>query len=481
VNYRPSKSFLLGMSVLCPLVIAFSFGLLPELASVEKPPLPGEITFRAERPDFKSGKHSIPSNSGNASIFSLGWIEDSYHDLMSWDKNPWKTKFADFGDHYSGMAYSKDPKEQARAAEIRRLADALHKRLLERYPELAVASKNVPPERNGFLKWLEFSERHSPTLQPKGLDFSKKLQEHLSGKGPWNSAAAKAWLDQQKPLMDEIRTIGLMPEQSIEGIDVHRYAFASARLAKSCSEALLLDARLAAENGDAAAAIASIQASNGLAAHLADVETPSLLSITVQILLQMQTQSYALKEVMPALPPGQLDPAAWEKALNPKVSGPEEFARIMRGEWNVCCREYLLPPLLDAEETRPPPDPDALIDVYAAYFVNVVGDHEGLAVTDWPNIPTSDIPETSHLSRRSRKLIGNLFIGERAWRKGMERSLSSFAMTQAAFAIMKGQPIPMDPIYGQLYRWDPATRLLSSPDTEAFQKLELKPINVPKP
>ena len=53
-------------------------------------------------------------------------------------------------------------------------------------------------------------------------------------------------------------------------------------------------------------------------------------------------------------------------------------------------------------------------------------------------------------------------------------------MTQAAFAIMKGQPIPKDPVYGQDYRWDPVTRLLSAPDTEAFNSLNIKPITVPK-
>ncbi|MEY4569546.1 MAG: hypothetical protein RLZZ398_985 [Verrucomicrobiota bacterium] len=35
-------------------------------------------------------------------------------------------------------------------------------------------------------------------------------------------------------------------------------------------------------------------------------------------------------------------------------------------------------------------------------------------------------------------------------------------MNQAAFAIMKNQPIPKDPIYGQDYRWDPATRPILS-------------------
>jgi hypothetical protein len=54
-------------------------------------------------------------------------------------------------------------------------------------------------------------------------------------------------------------------------------------------------------------------------------------------------------------------------------------------------------------------------------------------------------------------------------------------MTQAAFAIMKNQPVPTDPVYGQHYRWDPATRQLSMPAGEAFDTMQIKPITVPKP
>ncbi len=73
-----------------------------------------------------------------------------------------------------------------------------------------------------------------------------------------------------------------------------------------------------------------------------------------------------------------------------------------------------------------------------------------------------------------------IYIGASAWRKGWDRAQSSFAMTQAAFAIMKGQPIPQDPVYGVDYRWDPATRQLSMPAGEVFDQLEIKPITVPK-
>jgi hypothetical protein len=53
-------------------------------------------------------------------------------------------------------------------------------------------------------------------------------------------------------------------------------------------------------------------------------------------------------------------------------------------------------------------------------------------------------------------------------------------MIQAAFAIMKGQAIPNDPVYGLPYTWDPATRQLSPPDNPAFQKMARKPIVVPQ-
>ena len=468
-------------------MIALIFGLLPELETMKTPPVRGEIRFRSERPGFTDKERSVLQSQSSAARWSMDWLEETYENLMTWDKNPWKTKFPGFGDHYFKLLESKDPNDIARAKELRRLADALYKRLLERYPELAVANKHVPPERNGFLKWLEFSERFKAELTRQGkdgyggLEFPEELKKHLTGEAPWNAEATKAWLAREKPLMDEIRTIGLMPEQSIEGIDIDRWSFFSARFAKNCAEALLMEARLAADEGNPAAALDSIQAANGIAAHLANVEAPTMLAATVQILIQLQTQKYAFSEIMPALPAGQLDPAAWENALNPTVSPPGEFARIMKGEWNVTARNYLLPMLADTEDPKYPPDPEALLDHYAGFFLNVVQNHEGHPVKDLPDITVGDFPDGSYLSRQSRQITMDLGIGSRAWRKGWERAQSVSAMNQAAFAILKGQPIPNDPIYGQPYVWDSATRVLSAPQSEAFKDLDIKPITVPKP
>lgn len=364
------------------------------------------------------------------------------------------------------------------------MADSLLKQLLARYPELAVPSKNVPPERNGFLKWLELCDRfdpdHNGTPAPNTA-FPKELTDHLGGKAPWNAEAVRNWLAKENAFLSELRAIGLMPEQSVEGIDVHRYSFISARFAKGCAEALLMDARLAAEEGDVSRAMASVQAANGIAAHLGNVETPTLLAITVQILIQLQVQSYSLSEILPALPAGQLDPVAWGNVVNPVVSQPAEFARIMKGEWNVTSREYLLPMLCDTEDPRYPSDPEALLDFHAGGFVDVVKTHEAASLPDLPNLEFGDIGDNSHLSRSSRQLTDALFIGARAWRKGWDRTQSAAAMGQAAFAILKGETPPNDPIYGQPYRWDPVSRTLSAPDSPEFKDLDLKPIKIPKP
>lgn len=473
------------MVLLCPLLGALYFGLLPELDAMRTPEIRGEIVFRKPRPSASQTDPATTEAPAAAAKggWSMDWLLDRYEQVMSWEHNPWKTEPVGFGAHYWKLVESKDPKDQARARELRRLAEALHRRVLERYPELAVPDKNVPPERNGFLKWLEFGERfeNGATKGSKSFPIPGELLKHLSHDGPWDAAAAKAWLTQEKALIDEIRAIGLMPEQSIGGIDVDRYAFMPARLAKGASDALLLDARLAAGESDVTRALESIQAAKGIATHHGKVETPSLLAVTVQILVDLQVNSYALTEIMPALPAGRLDPAAWESALRPTVVAPDEYARIMKGEWNVTARQYLLPMLCDITDPKYPSDPDALIDHHAGYFSQIVHAYQGHTVSEWPDIAVTTFPDDSHLSRSSRQLSEQLFVGERAWSKGLLRAQSATALTQAAFAVMKGEPLPSDPIHGLPYRWDAATRTLSAPDSPVFEEMALKPVTVPQP
>jgi hypothetical protein len=54
-------------------------------------------------------------------------------------------------------------------------------------------------------------------------------------------------------------------------------------------------------------------------------------------------------------------------------------------------------------------------------------------------------------------------------------------MANAAFAIMGGEPVPRDPVFGLPYGWDPATRTLSPPDSPEFKEMDIEPIVVPTP
>ena len=86
----------------------------------------------------------------------------------------------------------------------------------------------------------------------------------------------------------------------------------------------------------------------------------------------------------------------------------------------------------------------------------------------------------SHLSRTGRKLGEIMHVGAGHWKNGWERAQSANAMTLAAFAILRGEQVPKDPVYGKEYTWDPATRTLSMPAGEVFEKMKVKPLVLPK-
>lgn len=486
VKYRPSKSFLLTMAGMVPVGAVLVFGLLPELEAISKPPVPGVIIFPATRPmdsPTTARQSGGPRSSGGG--WSLDWLQGHYENLMAWDRNPWKRRKTGFGDHYFDLLASTNPADRAKAAEIRKQAQFLYQQVLKRYPELAVTLREVPAERNGFLQLLDLLERFQadparrlPRDVP-ALQLPESLTKFLSGSGPWDPAEARAWLAKEKALLDEVRAIGLLPEQSSAGIDVNRYSFFSARVVKGFSDALLLEARLAAEEGNVAGALDAIRAAKGVGDHIGKIETPSLLSVTVQILLNLQVQSQVVSHIIPALPPGQFDPAAWEAAVRPEVLPPSEYSRIMKGEWHIGVQQYILPIACDVEDPKYAPDPEALIDFYSGRFAEVVATHDKPAIAEWATVAVPAPPTTGHLSRSNRQAAEMMFVGEQAWSKGLLRAMHSTGMTNAAFAMMKGQPIPADPIHGLPYVWDPATRQLSPPADPVFEEQQLKPITVP--
>jgi hypothetical protein len=471
MKYRPSKSFVLTVLPLGALVVFLGSELLTRLDGLKAGFVPGEITFKTDKPAaYKASRVSTP-----------GWVENGFEKFMSWDHNPWKRRdYGTAGPHEKLMS-STSPMDKARRKELLRLTEAKYQQLLVRYPELAIPLRTVPDENNGFLKWLELSERFSAAGagENKSIEFSKEIEEYLNKKEPWNSEAAKKWLAENAGILNEIRNIGLMTERSVNGIDANRLWCFPARFARACDQALIIEARVAAEQGNVASALKSVSAAKGLVDHFSQIETPSFLAATVAIVAQLDLENRVLQEILPALPAESVNVADWERAIQPVVREPAEFSRLIKGEWSVCMRGILLPTLLDSEAPSIPKDPGELLDAVSLQFIEAVRRHDGAALKDLSKIHTPPPPDTDHLSRESRVMADLNLGGAEAWRKGWERSQSVTALTLAAFAILKNEPIPVDPVYGQAYQWDPATRQLEAPIGPQFKSMEMKPITVP--
>jgi hypothetical protein len=489
MKFRPSKTFVRNLCGVLPLLGALMVGLWPELDALRNPPIPGDIVFSPQRPDFAKTKRVSAANPSSPTQpfvthaagrgWSLDWMWETWDQVMSWEKNPWKLERPEFCQHYFDLMNSEDPADRARAEELCRLGDGLYRKMLARYPELALPSRDVPAERNGSLKLLELAERFDKDGRASNTPGLPGALNDLVSREVWDSAATREELLKEKPLMDEIRRIGLMPERSIKGIDILRWGHTSARFYKGCADVLLAEARLAAEEGNSAAALESIRAANGIAAHLGEIETPSLLATTVQVLIHLGVQKQAFATIIPSLPSGSVDVAAWKAAVVSPIAGPDEFARILKGEWSVTTRQFLAPMLMDTEDPHYPRDPGDLLDAHAGFFLQASRDHEGRPISDLHRLPVIQQIESSHLSYESRRMVAELSIGAGAWRKGWERKQSVTSMAHAAFAIMGGEPVPRDPVFGLPYVWDPATRTLSPPDSPEFKEMEIKPIVVP--
>ena len=264
--------------------------LVPKLRALKNPP-PGEVQFPIDRPVLRLASPST-SAGGTGTYRLFDWMDDKCERVLTWDKNPWKSKRSSFGDHYFELCESRDPLDVSRIRRIQRMADVLHQKVLMRYPELEVPEKWVPAERNGFLKVLELIERYEANPKHRErIRFPEDIKKHLIGKAPWNAVTVRDWLSGEQPLMGELRQIGRMSEQSNAGIDINDWAYISAGMCMDCTDALLLEARLAAEDRDAVRAMQSVQAANGLARHLGDVETPTLIQASLQILIRRKVQN----------------------------------------------------------------------------------------------------------------------------------------------------------------------------------------------
>jgi hypothetical protein len=441
----------------------------------QSPPSAEAIANRGKKaPADKSFSLLEPSTWKTSSGIGWDWLDQGFDAVMEWDKNPWKHDKLGFSTHLENLRTSKDPKDQAEYRRLLELAKTWHQNLLERYPELKQNLRNIPDAENALIQCLELKKKLTAEKGAADFSFPTDLRQQLDNSKPWDSAAARAWLDANRGLVDEIRRISQLTGSSTAGLGSE-----SLFMLRDCGTALLIEARLAAENGDAQAAFASVEAANRLSNLLVQSDSPYLLHELLSSGIRDQTRNTVLQAILPALAAQQQpqDLGTWASLFQTQARGPADLSNLMKGEWNGMMQYYILPALLDSSESRNPADADLFVESYTRYIADQVKQFETITTVDLSSSSRTDFDD-SQLSWRSQQLgkdMSNVDYRHH-WLRGQLRA----GLTQAAFDILQGNPVPNDPIYGQPYQWNPETRELSLPKGREFSQMKNRPIKLPK-
>ncbi|RYD23003.1 MAG: hypothetical protein EOP88_05920 [Verrucomicrobiaceae bacterium] len=473
MKYRPSKRVVWLALPLVPVVLMSGL-----LWWAGQPDSEAIATRGAHAPAEKKFSLANPGSWG----VSAEWFGDGMDALMEWEYNPWKEKWKrdrSFGRRMGDLSISGRPEDKAEVERLMKLGREWYERILARYPDLAMPpAKEIPREKNGFLQWQEFMDRARKSGKVGIFDTEMPMEfaNHLRTHNEPDMAQLKAWLDANRASIDEIRAIALLPDRSAAGMTEEALLQATNTWARNAADALLLDARAAMADGDVARALESIRAVNGLADHVSENGHPTLISTLMAYSMRTRAQNYAVQALLPSVSSGTVDLSAWQAALNPTLRNPSEMAETLRGEWNMGMPRHLLPVLADTADPGTPRDGDYLAETYTRHMEALVRQADGVSLRDYA---ASSKVETSveHLSRRSRELglvnqwdLRNIFV----------RNQESTGLTLAAFAILNGQSVPVDPVYGLPYKWDPVKRELALPDLPNGRNYKTKPVKVPK-
>jgi hypothetical protein len=351
-------------------------------------------------------------------------------------------------------------------------------RLMVEYPILAAEERPVPAEENGFLLMLR---------KNAGLGLTSELRDFLSKRlddEVLDVELARRLLLENATVVAEVEHIAALQARSSADPPADYVGFVSARSGIDAIHVLLLAARLAAVANDSEGAIAKVALAVNLIRHYRDIETPNFQCETVVIVGQMEVCRVVLDRVLPAL--GKTaDLEKWRRVLGSADLSPARLAGVVRGDWQIASQYFLLPLVLDPADPVSPPDPEALADALAARAAEIVARIQNQSFQDTlslENRAASTAPGS--LSAKSQSLFEVSGIGTQTWAEGVARSATVLARTDAALQLLELEKkaeldaaalarLPVDPVSGMPFSFDPQARTLSAPMNPSIEPLRL--------
>ncbi len=375
------------------------------------------------------------------------------------------------------------PATPAEIQHAKQQAKAATDRAFDRFPDLRVEERNIPHEKNGYLRACRLAKSEEiAELRASGV--SKNLSNQAVD---FDAVAVRAELEDYEDVGHAIIEIAELSERSsvpLPGGPIFEFPAGDLR---AMSDYLLLKSRLAAIEADGKSALKYISLAVNLNNHLRDIEHPNLLTETVVVMGDRGIRSTVFNHLIPILG-GQLDLDAWRSVLKPPDFTPSRLAFVLKGEWFAFSQEMSQTIFtLGGAETLP--DPEYFCMVYAGQFSEISirlesMDIKGMAESRSLFSPT--IPED--LSSES-KLFVELISGVMDWRKGFSRASVLVAQYDAAFDLLIRERNGMDlsglketfvmnPVTELPFDYDPLTRELS--DSGLPSGCEVDPMVLPK-
>jgi len=375
------------------------------------------------------------------------------------------------------MARSEDPKIRERYQHIASRSEDWWKDIAARHSDLVPAERAVPDEGNGFLRWVKFVDQHGCDA----LKAPESLAAWFEGSGSFDRFEAKRWLLENRALLDELQAIGELPDRSIKGIAFDRWKSDCGRFELRCADALMLEARSVAEDGDEATALRRMRAVQGFAAHFSGIEVPDDHHWRIAAAIEDRMRTRVIREILPALSGDRAcHLQTWAPLLREPAAAPKDYASVLRADWQVELRQFLLPTLVNLRDQGHAPDADALVEAFSDRMrAQIEAAGKAAAFTDLPSWnAAAAAPEK--LSGECRDLyqmaMDDRAAASREWLGvQIQRSLDA-----AAFEIMAGGPVPMEPLSGKPFVWNESRRELSLPGEPCLTRVKVEARQVPQ-
>jgi len=348
-----------------------------------------------------------------------------------------------------------------------------YERLLEKYPELRPVYRDVPDDQNGYLQFILFAE----SFGPDGM-LPKELKLMFEESTPWDPAKVEAWIAENPSHFERLLHIAELTDRSNKGISFSKLHGPTTRHAGDFTRILQASARLNFES-DPEKALRHLKASVSLSDHFTDIEAPNMLGEVIATGARRKAQELFLQHFLPHLDPAALAP--WNDALFRKEEPASEYSRVIKGEWNYIMRDHALSELLRKQPSDGDihiPDLNGFVDAYARVILQSANgaaalgpDRFDVASAQFQAIPSDLDPETANALRGAYRSMTGII-------DALGRTLTKSTMEQATIALLIGNQMPLDPVSGKPFHWDPDTRTLTAPEVrEGLEPID--PIKVP--